>query len=55
MMLAQQGAHFDPLLLTTFFTVLEEIRDAANNHPDDPDTSNGDLEVGICALPAASL
>jgi putative two-component system response regulator len=55
MMLAQQGTHFDPLLLTTFFTVLEEIRDAANNHPDDPEASDHDRDVAICALPAASL
>ncbi|HEV7999397.1 MAG TPA: HD domain-containing phosphohydrolase [Planctomycetaceae bacterium] len=55
MMLAQQGTHFDPQLLTTFFTVIEEIRDAANNHPDDAETSDRDLDVAICALPAASF
>jgi putative two-component system response regulator len=55
MMLAEQGTHFDPLLLTTFFTVIEEIRNAASHHPDDPETSDRALDVAICALPAASL
>jgi putative two-component system response regulator len=35
LMLSEQGRQFDPLLLTTFFTVLEEIRQIALAHPDE--------------------
>jgi putative two-component system response regulator len=34
MMLAEQGRHFDPTLLALFFSVLEQIENAAKVHPD---------------------
>jgi hypothetical protein len=37
MMQEQQGTQFDPLLLTTFFTVLEEIHELAQQNPDQPE------------------
>jgi putative two-component system response regulator len=51
MMLAEQGRHFDPVLLTTFFSVLGEIRGAASNHPDDPENAENWHDLTICAVP----
>jgi putative two-component system response regulator len=45
MMSAEQGRHFDPVLLTTFFSVLEEIRAAASRHPDAPHVVEAALGV----------
>jgi putative two-component system response regulator len=53
MMLAEQGRHFDPALLTTFFSVLEEIQGAASNHPDDPENTENWLDLTICSVPFA--
>jgi putative two-component system response regulator len=47
MMAAEQGHQFDPVLLTAFFSVLEEIRHAGRNHPDDPENSSGWLPVTV--------
>jgi putative two-component system response regulator len=33
-----QGTQFDPILLTLFFTIAEEIRMIALEHPDDPES-----------------
>jgi putative two-component system response regulator len=49
MMLAEQGRHFDPVMLTTFFSVLEEIHQAARNHPDDPENRENWLDLTICS------
>lgn len=35
----QEGAHFDPKLLQTFFSVIPSIQDLAERHPDGPSTS----------------
>jgi putative two-component system response regulator len=49
MMMAEQGQHFDPSLLALFFSVLEEIEDAAKVHPDAETAGNS----GSPALGAA--
>jgi putative two-component system response regulator len=54
MMMAEQGRQFDPVLLATFFSVLEEIRHAASNHPDDPENADSWLDLTICSVPFAS-
>jgi HD-GYP domain-containing protein (c-di-GMP phosphodiesterase class II) len=51
MMKAEQGCQFDPVLLTTFF--VEEIRDAASNHPDNPDNADSSLDPTTCSVPFA--
>jgi putative two-component system response regulator len=54
MMLAEQGRHFDPVILTTFFSVLEGIRQAARNHPDDPENRENWLDLTICSAQSVS-
>jgi putative two-component system response regulator len=54
MMRAEQGRQFDPVLLATFFSVLEQIRHAAGNHPDDPENADSWLDLTICSVPFAS-
>jgi len=54
MMMAEQGRQFDPVLLATFFSVLEEIRHAASNHPDDSENADSWLDLTICSVPFAS-
>jgi hypothetical protein len=53
-MRAEQGRQFDPVLLATFFSVLEQIRHAAGNHPDDPENADSWLDLTICSVPFAS-
>jgi putative two-component system response regulator len=53
MMAAEQGHQFDPALLTTFFSVLEEIRHAGKNYPDDPENSDSWLHLTVNAVPLA--
>jgi putative two-component system response regulator len=48
MMAAEQGRHFDPVLVTTFFTVLDEIREVSTAHPDISQNADSPL-----LLPAA--
>lgn len=36
-MMSGQGTHFDPVLLTTFMAILEEVEDISRDHPDGPD------------------
>jgi putative two-component system response regulator len=54
MMMAEQGRQFDPVLLTTFFSVLEEIRQAASDHPDDAENTDGYLDLTVCSVPFAT-
>jgi len=53
MMMGEQGRQFDPVLLATFFSVLEQIRHAASNHPDDPENADPWLDLTICSVPFA--
>ena len=54
LMMSEQGRHFDPVLLTTFFSVLEEIRRAGMRHPDAPEHSESWQDLTICSLPCVS-
>jgi putative two-component system response regulator len=53
MMMGEQGRQFDPVLLATFFGVLEQIRHAASNHPDDPENADRWHDLTICSVPFA--
>jgi putative two-component system response regulator len=53
MMLAEQGRQFDPVLLTTFFSVLDQIHQAAGNHPDAPENAENWRDLTICSVPFA--
>jgi putative two-component system response regulator len=53
MMMGEQGRQFDPVLLATFFSVLEQIRHAASNHPDDPENADRWHDLTICSVPFA--
>ncbi len=53
MMLAGQGSQFDPVLLTTFFSVLDQIHQAAGNHPDAPENAENWRDLTICSVPFA--
>ncbi len=53
MMLAEQGRHFDPVLLTTFFSVLDEIHQAAGKHPDAPENAENWRDLTVCSVPFA--
>jgi putative two-component system response regulator len=55
MMLAEQGRQFDPVLLPTFFTVLEEIRSAASRHPDAPAGGEAELSAEPALAAAAAV
>lgn len=49
-MLDGQGSQFDPGLLTLFFTVLEQIREVADSHPDSHDESCPDSERRFASI-----
>ena len=57
-MRAGQGTHFDPGLLAVFFTVLEEICEIAELHPDKADEVSGDwlsaFTGASCDVPVSS-
>jgi putative two-component system response regulator len=55
MMSAEQGRHFDPVLLTTFFTALDEIRAAASRHPDAPHVVEAALGTEPALVAAAAV